>query len=94
MVSGTAVSYSLGLVQCLRRGVGFVLDEVPTPTIMAFSTICEEEWSGGKRGIDRPILSLALSSEREKELYKDFKLLCFLVSPVFHIPPSFLLVFN
>lgn len=42
--------------------------------------------------IDRLILSVALSSEREKELYKDFRLLCFLVSPVFHISPLFLLV--
>lgn len=55
--------------------------------------LSKEEWSGGKR-IDRLILSVALSSEREKELYKDFKRLCFLVSPVFHISPLFLLVFS
>lgn len=95
MVSDPVVLYSLGLVLCLRRSIGLVLAKVSALSkIMVFSTVCKEESSGVKRRIYGLILSVALSTEREEELYKDFKLLCFLVSPIFHISPSFLLVFN
>ena len=56
--------------------------------------LCKEESSGVKTKTYRLILSVALSTESEKELDKDFRLVCFLVSPIFHISPSFLLVFN